>query len=353
MKRALVSSIAAALCACSLVTPLSDLEPVSGVDSGAPTDAACGDLQKDPKNCGVCGRDCLGGTCTAGACDPAPLAAAQVAPSSIAVDSTHVYWIVGGAIRRTTLSVGGAVENVGSGTISGLGLLRVDGTNLFAVAWNVSTSAYSIPSSEVSGTVAPSVIATFAGGAPTGFGLDAQHLFVFQQSNLTGCGIPPCLIASARDGKNPVKLWAGNATSDRVAIDGGRAFLLSGASLSSIGPLDSAATALATLDATGGEVAADATSAYATLPSLGSIVAVPRAGGKATTVAIGQASPRLLTASTGWIAWLTDVGLMGCDPLACTKPTFYGPSSASSIAIDAQAVYWTEPKRAGIFLIRR
>jgi hypothetical protein len=60
------------------------------------SDGACGDTQFDPRNCGTCGHDCMGGACEGGTCVPLPpgvLASGQVSPSSIVVDDTYVYWI--------------------------------------------------------------------------------------------------------------------------------------------------------------------------------------------------------------------------------------------------------------------
>lgn len=359
--RAGVLSGVLALSGCSLVTSLDTLK--GAADAGADAlpdapvspDSGCGDLQKDPKNCGVCGHDCLGGTCTNAACDPAPLASAQVAPGSIAVDAAHVYWIVNGSIQRTALATSGGVEAVGKGTLAGLGFLTVDGANLVAVAPNLSTSAdvYTIASSEVSGTVAPSLTASFAGGAASAFGLDATHLFLFQTgAGVSGCGGGRCLIVSSRDGSSATKLWTSSVAADRVSVQGGRAFLLSGDTVSSIAPPEVSPTVLAKLPAAGGDIAADATQVYATVPSLGSIVGLPRGGGPVTTLAVTQATPRLLTAGAGWLAWLSDSGLMGCDPAACS-PKFYAVSTSSSIALDARAIYWTEPKRAGVYRMPR
>jgi hypothetical protein len=48
---------------------------------GALADAAgCGDTLIDPHNCGRCGHDCLGGTCTASRCDALALGAVPLAP---------------------------------------------------------------------------------------------------------------------------------------------------------------------------------------------------------------------------------------------------------------------------------
>ena len=44
--------------------------PTGATDCGT----ACADLSSDAKNCGICGHDCLGGTCSSGICQPVMLA---------------------------------------------------------------------------------------------------------------------------------------------------------------------------------------------------------------------------------------------------------------------------------------
>jgi hypothetical protein len=62
------------------------------LDAGA-ADAACSpDLASDPKHCGACGHDCLGGACEQGTCRPYLLADKQNSPWEIAVDRRAVYW---------------------------------------------------------------------------------------------------------------------------------------------------------------------------------------------------------------------------------------------------------------------
>lgn len=65
-------------------------------DSGSPDaagDAGCtADVTRDGRNCGRCGHDCQGGSCTAGLCQPVTLALVQGQPEGIAVDALHVYW---------------------------------------------------------------------------------------------------------------------------------------------------------------------------------------------------------------------------------------------------------------------
>lgn len=62
----------------------------------APTDvdaaATCvADFQNDPKHCGRCGHDCLGGACTLGVCQAAKLADGLGVAEGLAVDDTAVF----------------------------------------------------------------------------------------------------------------------------------------------------------------------------------------------------------------------------------------------------------------------
>jgi hypothetical protein len=55
----------------------------------------CVDSQNDPKNCGACGHDCLGGDCVSGFCQPQVLVSnAGTSPRVIAIDSTNIFFKV-------------------------------------------------------------------------------------------------------------------------------------------------------------------------------------------------------------------------------------------------------------------
>jgi len=60
----------------------------------APIDSPCGaDLQTDAHNCGACGRDCLGSTCSAGACQPTLVAqSTTISPYGLALDNGTLYF---------------------------------------------------------------------------------------------------------------------------------------------------------------------------------------------------------------------------------------------------------------------
>jgi hypothetical protein len=70
-------------------------------------------MLSDPHNCGGCGHDCLGGTCSSGACQPVAIGAlsAQHNGKSIAVDAQNVYWTETGPGDGEAGSNGGVLKS--------------------------------------------------------------------------------------------------------------------------------------------------------------------------------------------------------------------------------------------------
>lgn len=103
-------AVSSALLACSAILGLDDTTVVAGyhrdasladapvTDAGdagdAGTDGGCAaDLVRDPKNCGSCGHDCLGGACVAAKCQPLSLVDdPKYSPEGLAVDDTFVFF---------------------------------------------------------------------------------------------------------------------------------------------------------------------------------------------------------------------------------------------------------------------
>jgi hypothetical protein len=63
----------------------------SGVEAAAPVCPPNVNLSTDPKNCGACGHDCLGGDCRRGVCQPVVLARGINSVNGVAVTSAGVY----------------------------------------------------------------------------------------------------------------------------------------------------------------------------------------------------------------------------------------------------------------------
>lgn len=94
---------------------------VEGSPDGAATDAEAGctaDLTRDSRNCGACGRSCLGGECLASTCQPVALASDLDPPedpgqSSLVVDDDHAWLLAGYALTQVDLVDGALPKRLG------------------------------------------------------------------------------------------------------------------------------------------------------------------------------------------------------------------------------------------------
>jgi hypothetical protein len=102
----------------SLADASSKDAPAAIVDGGA--DGCAADLATDPKNCGACGHDCLGGGCGAGACLPFRVSYADASAESIAANDAGVYWVVanGSAVLQCPPAGCSAPPTVLAGSLS-------------------------------------------------------------------------------------------------------------------------------------------------------------------------------------------------------------------------------------------
>ncbi len=77
-----------------------------GTDGG--TDAcATADFMTDPRSCGACNHDCVGGACAAGVCQPFRVSKADASASSIAANGNGVFWVTKSGSQVLSCPAGG------------------------------------------------------------------------------------------------------------------------------------------------------------------------------------------------------------------------------------------------------
>jgi hypothetical protein len=120
----------------AIVTPTPDAAPVADARADASRDAsdaqtppadsgptcndkgqrmcagACVDTLTDPHDCGACGHDCGGLTCTNGSCDPIALSNAFVAWGGIAQDDSTIYFTGADGTLKSVPKSGGATRTI-------------------------------------------------------------------------------------------------------------------------------------------------------------------------------------------------------------------------------------------------
>lgn len=191
----------------------SALPDVARPEGSADTAVCVADLATDPKNCGACGHDCLGGGCAGGACQPFVVATNLSGPAHLATDDAGTLFVVTneGAVRSCpTKGCGpdaGLVTSIGPDAgnplLSGL---AVSGGSVYFAGY-YTASIYVCPTG---GCPRPTVI---AGGIPNPFHVatDATNVyFVSASAPFVGrCALPACAGGAVRMATDGLKAYYG------------------------------------------------------------------------------------------------------------------------------------------------
>jgi sugar lactone lactonase YvrE len=280
---------------------------------------SCVDTTTNPKNCGGCGVDCSGGTCSGSICQlfggadagcgPTPVVGDQ---ACIGIDGKNVYWgtglpaASGGAIYSVPIT--GGCPTLVVGKQANPHAVASNGTTLFWTDSDFTTNLGGIGTSDTSGGGAKMIV-TAQPGHPYNIAIDATNVYFTQD-----------------DGS----VW-------QVAQDG--------SGLTSLEPAGSS------LSSAAGYVVSGGGNVYFTETGLGDVDGVPIGGGTVSMFATGQMGPRGIALDTSNIYWTDSVsGDVLALSLTGTTPTTLatGQAGASGMAVDAKNAYWSTQTSMGM-----
>ncbi|MBI5533876.1 MAG: hypothetical protein HY898_14235 [Deltaproteobacteria bacterium] len=295
------------------------------------------DLLTDALNCGWCGHDCKGSTCTGGMCTPVKVAdyayvvtalveydtklyftadtvsiglvlsvpkmsgtpqeLVQTGNSAaIAVDASGIYWVGSSGFVNTAPLAGGTPTTLVTGAANGKNLL-IDGANLF---WSAGANSTVYRVAKTGGTAAP--VGTPADASLGGLVVDDTYAYwaMIPQNSLqrvAKTGGTPTLFVSGQENPRALvmdgtNLYWTNYLQDVIVTmpKSGGAVTTAAASIGHVGALVS----------DGGDL-------YWTT-STGNVAKASKSGGKVRQVATGQNTPRFLVSDATYLYWVNNVG---------------------------------------------
>ncbi len=334
---------------------------VSGVCNCTAPQSACGgsciDLGADPKNCGACGHDCLGGACTAGACQPTTLVSGQAAVSRIVPTASKLFWSRGKTNSQTsgifTADLDGQNAAPLYGTLGYCGALAASATHVYFAC-----DGQLLRCAQGSCGSGPANLATQASVSDMAFDATNDRLYFtvytpynskvggFVGSIPAAGGAVARLVAADQPSPSSIQLlggqvyWLNGGTyqSDAFQYDGGlrRAPLGTNQSPTTVAA-DTTAADLAGL-------AVDANTAYwggsmapAAIHSVATIGGSPSTFTKTTS---GTAYQVLVDPK--YVYWIEGTSNVYRCEKSCTKPTLVATAASPlALAQDAVSLYWS------------
>lgn len=319
--------------------PVLDADASVGAEA-APAEAGCSaDLLIDPKNCGRCGHDCLGGACSARACQPIRLAVDRSNLLWMTIDATHVYFCESAVQRLGRVpKAGGAVELVSSSCSYQPGSAIIDDTTIFV---NDLAGVRAVPKVGLgAGTlILPGAVAVAS---------DATSLYVVQT---VGAGMTSYaeLARSAKPNGSPVAIALPPRVASRFAQDATTLYATDSDGIHQFAKNPAAGadagSSLLVANAEPADLAVDSTYVYYASRTTGSVKRVTKVGGVSDVVASGVDAPSAIAVDASGIYFASEDGglIMSCPLSGCTgDPLVLAQRQAQpyAIAVDDVAVYW-------------
>lgn len=148
----------------------------------------CSDLSSSP-NCGACGHDCEGASCTAGVCGAKLLLSNEFSVQHLTIDDQNVYWTqsgtsgsakqlaLAGAGASTPLFLATALDSPSEIAADGLGLVFFLTSNSASLTWNLYKARRG-------GANTGAAVFGLQQGTAHGIGVDPTHVFYSVQPTL-------------------------------------------------------------------------------------------------------------------------------------------------------------------------
>lgn len=154
-------------------------------------DSGCDASATDPRNCGRCGHDCVGGACTNGVCQPWVVSTAPA--SDLQSDDTNVYWVLGAQpgnvskCARTGCDAGTPLVS----SIDGPGKIAIDNTNTYFTTYALGTGI--LGACAKSGCNNTPTVLSGNKNYPAWFAVDSNNAyFTVYNGDIFACALPSC-----------------------------------------------------------------------------------------------------------------------------------------------------------------